>query len=106
MCNYSKVKKFELSERCLLSNPQSIIDFMYGFHKNFSYEIIGVDTSSEDRTFVFQYLYYKNGVQRNVDIEFSSFEEKLKYTIYSNGINKLSFEEIYKNEINYINKFI
>jgi len=104
--NFSKKKEYEVSDKSLICNPQSIVDFMYGFGKKFEYEITSVDASSEDRIFNFGFLYLKDGIQKNVVIEYSNYDAKLKFDFSTFRVEEIDFNNMFKEEENYIKQFI
>jgi hypothetical protein len=101
-----KEKKFEVSEKSLIYNPQTVINFFYQFNNEFKYEIVGVDASSEGRTFKFRYLYYKDGIQKDAAIEFNSYDSELKYYLHTHHVDEVNFNRMFDEEIKFIQKYL
>lgn len=104
--SFNTNKVFEISNESKIYNPHSIIEFIANFYKKFEYEVVSVDASNDDRTFKFHLFYYKDRIQRDVIIEYSSYDSELKYFIETKGIDELDFKRISKKETEFIKEFL
>lgn len=103
---FNKKEKLEIGVNSLIYNPQSIMDFIFKFKEEFNFEIIAIDASSKDRTFKIHYLFYKENIQKDIIIKISSYDENLDYFLETKSIEEVSFRSVYKNQIEFIRKFL
>lgn len=106
MSVFNKKQKFEIGDQCSIYSPQSIMNFINEFGMKFEMEIISIDISSIERKFKIHYLYYKENTQKDAVIEISNYDAELKYFIETKGLDELSFRTDYKNQTEFIKKFL
>lgn len=106
MMVFNKNKSFAIGNESKIYNPHSIMEFINKFYNQFEYEVASVDASANDRTFKFHLLYYKNNIQRDVIIEYSSYDAQFKYFIETKGIDELSFKMVFRDETEFIKELI
>lgn len=106
MSVFNKEEKFVIGDKTLIYNPQTIMNFIYDFGKQFEMEIISVDASSIERTFKIHYLYYKDNIQKDAIIEISDYDVEFKYFLETKGLDELSFRNNYKIQTEFIKGYL
>ncbi len=103
---FNKKETFTIGDKSRIYNNQTIMDFIYDFGKQFNLEILNIEASSLERKFNIHYLYYKESIQKDTIIEISDYDATLKYMLETKGIDELSFRNNYKNQTEFIQKYL